>query len=116
MARQSHKLTTRAVAAVKLHGLYSDGGGLYLQIARGGSKSWVYRFMLRRRSRDMGLGGIDVVSLSVGRERALEARKPVKAGEDRPRRQKERPAGAAGGRRSVKEDVSGLRGEVHHQP
>ena len=82
MSRQTNKLTARGVAAVKLPGLYSDGGGLYLQVARGGSKSWVYRFMLRRRSRDMGLGGIDVVSLAEAREKALEARKLVKAGLD----------------------------------
>ena len=82
MSRQTNKLTARAVAAVKLPGLYSDGGGLYLQVARGGSKSWVYRFMLRRRSRDMGLGGIDVVSLAEAREKALEARRLVKAGID----------------------------------
>ncbi len=82
MARQSHKLTTRAVSAAKRPGLHSDGGGLYLQVARGGSKSWLFRFMLRRKSRDMGLGGIDVVSLSEAREKALEARKLVKAGID----------------------------------
>ena len=82
MSRQTNKLTARAVAAQDRPGLYSDGGGLYLQVARGGSKSWVYRFMLRRRSRDMGLSGIDVVSLAEAREKALEARKLVKAGID----------------------------------
>lgn len=82
MARQTQKLTTRVVSAANRPGLHSDGGGLYLQIARGGSKSWLYRFMLRRKSRDMGLGGIDVVSLSEAREKALEARKLVKDGID----------------------------------
>ena len=82
MARHANKLTVRAVAAANQHGLYSDGGGLYLAVARGGSKSWLYRFMLRRRSRDMGLGGVDVVSLAEAREKALEARKLVKAGVD----------------------------------
>ncbi len=82
MARQTQKLTARAVAAAKKPGLYSDGGGLNLQVARGGSKSWIYRFMLRGRSRDMGLGGVDVVSLAEAREKALGARKLVKAGID----------------------------------
>ncbi len=82
MARQANKLTARAVTAANEPGLYSDGGGLYLQVARGGSKSWVYRYMLRRRARDMGLGGVDVVSLAEAREKALEARKLVKAGID----------------------------------
>ena len=49
MARQANKLTVRAVLAANESGLYSDGGGLYLAVARGGSKSWLYRFMLRRR-------------------------------------------------------------------
>ena len=80
MARQTNRLTTRAVAAANEPGLYSDGGGLNLAVARGGSKSWIYRYMLRRRSRDMGLGGVDVVSLAEAREKALEARKLVKAG------------------------------------
>ena len=80
MARQTQKLTARAVAAAKKPGLYSDGGGFYLQVARGGSRSWIYRFMLRGRSRDMGLGGVDVVTLAEARESALEARKLAKAG------------------------------------
>ncbi len=82
MARQANKLTVRAVAAARKPGLYSDGNGLYLAVARGGSKSWIYRFMLRGRSRDMGLGGVDVVSLAEAREKALEARKHAKAGVD----------------------------------
>ena len=102
MARQSHKLTARAVAAAKKPGLHSDGGGLYLQVARGGSRSWIYRFMLRRKSRDMGLGGIDVVSLAEAREKALAARKLVKAGidaiEDRDAQRAQRAIDATSGR------------------
>ncbi len=82
MARQTEKLTVRGVAAEDRPGMYSDDRGLYLQVARGGSKSWIYRFMLRGRSRDMGLGGIDVVTLAEARDSALEARKLVKAGID----------------------------------
>ena len=82
MVRQIQQLTARSVAAAIKPGLYSDGLGLYLQVARGGSKSWIYRYMLRGRSHDMGLGGVDVVSLSESRELALEARKLVKAGLD----------------------------------
>ncbi|MFP6741452.1 MAG: integrase arm-type DNA-binding domain-containing protein [Alphaproteobacteria bacterium] len=82
MARQTRNLTARAVSAATRSGLHSDVSGLYLQVARGGSKSWLYRFMLRRISRDMGLGGIDVVSRSEARERALAARRLVKDGID----------------------------------
>jgi hypothetical protein len=37
-------------------GLLNDGRGLYLRIAAGGTKSWVYRFMLSGRAREMGWG------------------------------------------------------------
>jgi integrase len=33
-----------------------DGDGLYLQIAPGGTKSWLLRYMLRGKQREMGLG------------------------------------------------------------
>ena len=82
MSRQMHKLAARTVATSKKPGMLGDGGGLYLQVSKGGTKSWIYRFMLRGRSRDMGLGGADVVSLSEARDLALQARKLVKAGTD----------------------------------
>jgi len=82
MARQINKLSTRTVAAASEAGMLSDGNGLYLQISRSGSKSWIYRFMLRGRSRDMGLGGTDVVSLKEARTLAHDARRLVKSGID----------------------------------
>jgi integrase len=82
MARQVQRLSARSVAAERKPGMHADGLGLYLYVSKSGAKSWIYRFMLRGRSRDMGLGGLDVVSLSEARERALEARKLVKAGID----------------------------------
>ena len=66
--------------------LHPDGKGLNLQIMPSGSKSWVLRFMLRGKSRVMGLGsygeGPDGVSLARARELAAEARALVKRGED----------------------------------
>jgi integrase len=63
-------------------GRYSDGGGLYLQVSRTGTKAWILRFMLGGRSREMGLGPIDVVSLAEARERARQARKLLLDGSD----------------------------------
>jgi hypothetical protein len=37
-------------------GRHADGGGLYLQVGSGGARSWVYRFKLDGREREMGLG------------------------------------------------------------
>jgi integrase len=82
MARQINKLSTRTVAAANEPGMLSDGNGLYLQISPSGSKSWIYRFMLRGRSRDMGLGGVDLVTLKEARALAHEARRLVKSGID----------------------------------
>ena len=56
MARPIHRLSARAVASAKERGLYADGGGLFLQVARSGSRSWLFRFTLRGKTRHMGLG------------------------------------------------------------
>jgi len=55
--------------------MYADGGGLYLQVSRGGSKSWIFRFTMAGREREMGLGPLHTVSLAEARDLALEARK-----------------------------------------
>lgn len=55
--------------------MYADGGGLYLQVSRSGSKSWIFRYAMEGREREMGLGPLHTVSLSEAREFALEARK-----------------------------------------
>src|SRR5262245_48491611 len=82
MARSINRLSHLKVAAAKKKGLYGDGAGLYLQIARGGSKSWLYRFKIDGRSRDMGLGPLNSVSLARAREIATEYRQQRLAGLD----------------------------------
>lgn len=86
MARGINKLSARAVAAAKEPGLYSDGAGLYLQVAdvggNGPTKSWIFRFMLDRRSRKMGLGSLNTFSLAEARERARQARQQLADGAD----------------------------------
>ena len=55
------------------------GAGLYLQATeRSGAdlaKSWIYRFMLNGRAREMGLGPLSAVSLAEAREKAAGCRK-----------------------------------------
>jgi hypothetical protein len=55
-----------------------DGDGLYLQIAPGGTKSWLLRYMLNGKQREMGLGPVGDpprgVPLAAARLRAGEAR------------------------------------------
>lgn len=55
--------------------MHPDGGGLYLQVATGGSKSWIFRYRFHGRERQMGLGPLHTVSLAEARDLALQARK-----------------------------------------
>ena len=75
-------LSARTVASTNDPGRYADGGGLYLQVGTTGGKSWLYRFMLAGKSREMGLGALADVSLSEARIVATEARRLVKNGID----------------------------------
>jgi len=76
------KLTLSKIEKARRPGLLGDGGGLYLSVALGGSKSWCFRFKLRGRQRTMGLGGIDNLNLQEARERARECRELVHNGID----------------------------------
>ena len=88
------KLTALRVTREKHPGSYGDGGGLYLQVSNGGTKSWIFRFWVgardpatgelvrdpatnkvKGRIREMGLGSCITVSLAEARDRALECRK-----------------------------------------
>ena len=82
MARLIHKLTEakiRTLTDIKLH---PDGAGLNLQVKPGGARSWIYRFTLSGRTRDMGLGALADVSLVKAREKASAARALVNDGID----------------------------------
>jgi integrase len=78
----SNILSAAFVAKVKDPGRYGDGGGLYLQVKPGGTKSWLFRFQLRGRSRQMGLGPADIVGLAEARERARDCRRTLLEGVD----------------------------------
>jgi integrase len=72
----TNRLSAARVASALAPGLYGDGGGLWLRVADGGSKSWVFRYRSRRdgRERRMGLGSLRTWSLAEARERARECR------------------------------------------
>jgi integrase len=74
------RLTARKVETAK-PGIYLDGQGLRLIVGATGSRKWVFRFMRRGRSQEMGLGGANV-SLAMARERAADARKMIVAGQN----------------------------------
>jgi integrase len=80
--RDSNRLTAIAVSKATKPGLYHDGHGLYLKVARSRAKSWIFRFMQTRRARKMGLGPTHTITLAEARELALQARKLLQAGVD----------------------------------
>lgn len=77
-------------------GRHADGGGLHLLVKESGARSWVYRFMLKGKSRDIGLGsaGPDGLSLAAARNARDVLRVKVKAGVD-PLEEREREAAQA---------------------
>lgn len=80
MARALNRLSARRVATVTEAGYYADGGGLYLQVTPGGSKSWIFRFTRGGKTHDMGLGPLHTVGLAEARAEALLARKAKQGG------------------------------------
>ena len=82
MSRRSNQLSARRVATETRPGRYADGGGLYLQVSQQGTKAWLFRYTLAGRSRQMGLGSVQTVSLSEARQGADRCRKLLHDGRD----------------------------------
>ncbi|MGF6701984.1 hypothetical protein OKW38_006661 [Paraburkholderia sp. MM5496-R1] len=76
--RQLHRLSALRIAKEVAPGHYADGGGLYMQIADSGARSWVFRFRLDGRLREMGLGPVSRVSLGEARKLAASYREMVR--------------------------------------
>lgn len=73
--RTIHKLTPERVRhATKKLGLHGDGGGLYLRVTSKRAASWVFRYMLDGKAREMGLGSYPAITLPAAREKAAEVR------------------------------------------
>jgi integrase len=79
-----HKLTVLAVKNAKPGDRLSDGGGLRLDVDKGGNRQWIFRFTspLTGRERYMGLGPLADVPLAKAREAAAEARGLLRDGKD----------------------------------
>ena len=70
MARTFDRLTPLKVTRLKARGMHADGGGLYMQVSRYDTKSWIYRFSLDGQQHDMGLGPLHAITLAAAREKA----------------------------------------------
>jgi integrase len=82
MAQSINRLSARKVATETKRGFHADGGGLYLQVSKFDTKSWVFRFTQNKKSREMGLGPLHTVSLTEARDGALTCRKLLRDGID----------------------------------
>src|SRR4051812_4842950 len=80
MARQTKRLSARAVATLTKPSRHSDGDGLYLVVDPSGAKRWLFLFRWNGKLKEMGLGGLASVSLADARERADEARRILASG------------------------------------
>jgi integrase len=80
-------LTSKAVEALTRNGghkpgRHTDGQGMHLYVRADGQASWILRFRLHDRQRDMALGGYPAVSLREARDLAYSARLKVREGID----------------------------------
>lgn len=83
--RTSSRLSAKFAETTKTIGNHPDGDGLYLQVregARGISKSWIFRYQLNKRVREMGFGALRDVSLQEARKKLSSARKLLLDGKD----------------------------------
>ena len=71
-------LTTDRAKRLTDPGRYGDGGGLYLVVAPGGSRSWVLRVQQAGKRTDRGLGGYPAITLATARRLAEDARVTVR--------------------------------------
>jgi integrase len=80
--REYDRLTAIGVKRETTPGYHADGRGLYLQVSASGSKSWIHRYSLNKKPREMGLGSYPDVTLAQARDSATANRLLLKDGID----------------------------------
>jgi integrase len=71
------KLTVAKIAMLTEPGRHGDGGGLWLQISKWKTKSWVLRYWRGGKERNYGLGPLSLVPLADARRRAIQIRQRI---------------------------------------
>lgn len=82
MAQVSNRLTQARAGNLAVPGWYPDGQNLYLQVRSRTSKSWVFRYSVRRKETRLGLGSYPAVSIAKAREKAAKLRSLLQDGID----------------------------------
>jgi integrase len=76
------KLSATKVDKTRGPTVLHDGGGLYLRIAASGARSWVLRYQIDGKRRDMGMGAYPLLGLAEARQKAMELRRLKLDGRD----------------------------------
>ncbi len=84
MPRKAREVSAIEVSRLAVPGLHFVGAvaGLALQVQPSGARSWVLRFSVAGKRREMGLGGFPDVTLADARRRAREEREKADTGID----------------------------------
>jgi integrase len=83
-----HKLTALHIKQASRKARHNDGGGLYLDVAAGGTKIWLFRWSVLGAQRYLSLGSLaDGVTVEQARDEAARLRKLIRDGGD-PRAQR----------------------------
>lgn len=75
-------------------GMHADGNGLYLRVQTSGAKSWIFRFQLKGKRREMGIGTLEDRASVEARAEAARLGVLVRAGIDPIERRKQQEAEA----------------------
>jgi len=82
MSRTVSRLSALKVTQMRRPGMYADGDGLYLQVTSPTARSWIFRYSLSGKKREMGLGPLHAISLAEARDRARICRRQIVDGID----------------------------------
>jgi integrase len=74
--------TQREIDRITARGRYSVGHGVYLQVSKWSTRSWLFRYVRDGRARHMGLGSAEYVTLAEARAKGFEARRQLINGID----------------------------------
>lgn len=79
---KSNLLTATFCRNIKEPGRYADGNGLFLNVSKTGSKSWLFRYRWQGKRPEIGLGSFSDKSLAEAREAMGDCRKLIRSGID----------------------------------
>ena len=79
---KANQLNPMKIKTLTEPGRYSDGGGLILQVRSAENRSWIFRFMIAGKAREMGLGAESSVSLAQARQKVAKAKEQIAHGSD----------------------------------